>query len=186
MAGSTFIQVPPNLEDIQSLRRFLDKLVQQLDVAFGNRGTNKFSSQSSVNQLIEGLNNLVIDTENYAKLDGSREFIGTIRYSELPVFSSATDIIAKGYVDTNFSAVDGSTDYTGIVSYSTAQSFTQPNQLISKSYADNNFTYNPKQLDMDNLSLTPSATYVSTELKSVADKVDSILASLRLANILGS
>lgn len=35
---STFIQLPMDVLDPMELRRFLDKLVQQLDVVFGNRG----------------------------------------------------------------------------------------------------------------------------------------------------
>lgn len=185
MAGSTFIQVPPNLEDIQSLRRFLDKLVQQLDVAFGNRGTTSFSTNSSLAEVIAEVVRLNDELDNYARLDGSNSFTAITSYTSEFTVTLPTDIIYKGYADTTFSHIDGSIPYTGIISYDAAKTFTLPNQLISKSYVDANFTYNPAQLNIANLSLTPSATYVSAELKSVADKVDSILASLRLSNLLG-
>jgi len=36
--GSTFIQVPQDVENPQQLRRFLSQLIQQIDVAFSNTG----------------------------------------------------------------------------------------------------------------------------------------------------
>lgn len=44
MERSTFIQVPPDVTDVRTLKRFLDKLVLQLDIAFGNRGTKALLS----------------------------------------------------------------------------------------------------------------------------------------------
>lgn len=41
---STFIQLPADVSNPMELRRFLDKLIQQLDTAFGNRGNNAFVS----------------------------------------------------------------------------------------------------------------------------------------------
>lgn len=40
MAGNTICQVPPNLEDNEATKRFLNQLVQNIDVAFGYRGNN--------------------------------------------------------------------------------------------------------------------------------------------------
>ena len=59
MAGnnnSTFIQLPRDVTNPLELRRFLDKMVEQLDIAFGNRGNNKFASDLSLVEIIKILN----------------------------------------------------------------------------------------------------------------------------------
>lgn len=38
MAGNTICQVPPTLEDTESTKRFMNKLVENIDRAFGYRG----------------------------------------------------------------------------------------------------------------------------------------------------
>lgn len=38
MANQSFLSVPPNIEDPVVLRRYLSRISEQLDVAFGNRG----------------------------------------------------------------------------------------------------------------------------------------------------
>lgn len=55
MAGNTnrsFIQLPANVVEPIQLRRFLDKLVQELDVAFANRGSEGFASITNIQELI--------------------------------------------------------------------------------------------------------------------------------------
>jgi len=58
---NTFIQLPMDVTNPVELRRFLDKLVQQVDVAFGKRGSGGFalgsSSETSLQAIIEVLNN---------------------------------------------------------------------------------------------------------------------------------
>lgn len=38
MAGSTFINIPPDVTNTENLKRFLNQLIEQIDVVFGNRG----------------------------------------------------------------------------------------------------------------------------------------------------
>lgn len=58
MAGnSTFIQLPRDVTNPLELRRFLDKLVEQVDIAFGNRGDNAFATDISLVEIATILNN---------------------------------------------------------------------------------------------------------------------------------
>lgn len=51
MANSTFIQVPHDVTDSISLKRFLNKLIQELDTAFSNRGSSGFTTITSLEDL---------------------------------------------------------------------------------------------------------------------------------------
>lgn len=44
MAGNTICQIPPNLEDNTSTKRFLNRLVENIDIAFGYRGDKPITS----------------------------------------------------------------------------------------------------------------------------------------------
>lgn len=48
MANQSFIAVPPNLEDAVVLRRFLSKLVEQVDVIAGNRADAAYVEETSL------------------------------------------------------------------------------------------------------------------------------------------
>jgi len=54
---NTFIQLPMDVSNPIELRRFLDKLVQQVDVAFGHRGSGGFASNLSLAEIIDIINN---------------------------------------------------------------------------------------------------------------------------------
>jgi len=56
MANSTFIQIPMDVTNPLELRRFLDKLVEQLDVAFGNRGDGALVPDLTLIEVIEIVN----------------------------------------------------------------------------------------------------------------------------------
>lgn len=155
MAGSTFIQIPSDLSDYTTMRRFLEKLVQQLDIAFGNRGTSGFSSVSTV----VDLNNLVTNIESS--------------------LNSKISTALQGY-----SRLDGTREYSGIVSYDASKVFTLPEELISKSYVDTNFTNNPIQANIPLLEQTISLMYTQSELQDISDKVDSIIEGLVASNII--
>lgn len=58
MANQSFQSVPPNIEDPVVLRRFLAKLLEQLDIAFGNRAQQEaFSSEKEFQQTVSKLEN---------------------------------------------------------------------------------------------------------------------------------
>ena len=72
--NSTFIQLPADITNPLELRRFLDKMVQQLDIAFGNRGDESFVSDSTflsgVNSIQELINRLNIENNKiWAEFD---------------------------------------------------------------------------------------------------------------------
>jgi len=72
---STFIAVPSNVKDAHVLKRFLDKLVEQIDVAFSNRGTVGFASNDSLISTATTLGEVVADlntiSSKYVRLDSS-------------------------------------------------------------------------------------------------------------------
>lgn len=206
MVGSTFIQVPHDVVDAISLKRFLVKLVEQLDIAFGNRGTTSFLTQAEGNQTtlrvqqvensIQFLNGL---QSSYSTLDGTRNYTDIISYDTNKVFTTDTDIISKKYVDdlinilsglqNSYSTLDGARDYTGIISYDLDKVFTTSTDIISKKYADDlviGLTANPVQAAITSLAQTISATYVQTEVQAISSKVDTILSALRSANIISN
>ena len=183
MAGSTFIQLPADVSDAVTLRRFLEKLVLQLDIAFGNRGDADFASGSEVDNMITNISSMqeLIDAINELALD--------------------------------YSLIDGSRDYTGIVSYDSDKTFTDDKELIAKKYADDTFeptfskntafnknfgattgtvteggttTNNVEQAAEADLNQTISDPPTQAEVQAISDKVDSILAKLRASDIIST
>ena len=161
MAGNSFIVVPPNVaEDPLAMRRFLLALIERLDIAFGNRGSDPFATTSA----LTGVDGKLV-----------RYLTTTLAASTYLAIADAT----TGYLD-----VDGTTDLTGIQSYDTNKTFTDDKELIAKKYADDNFTNNTQQTDPTDLSQTINAAYVQAEVQLISDRVDDILALLRLAVII--
>jgi septal ring factor EnvC (AmiA/AmiB activator) len=48
MASKTFIQIPSNVDNPVTLRRFLGELILRLDIAFGNRAQSPFASTGNL------------------------------------------------------------------------------------------------------------------------------------------
>ena len=99
----TFIAVPEDLEDPIIVKRFLDKLIEQLDIAFNNRGDGGFvtgqalSDTASLPEIINKINNL--KEEFVTKIDGL--FTNTARYNNIYEIVGETDIVHKDYVEKN-------------------------------------------------------------------------------------
>ncbi len=57
MANESFLSVPPNVEDPTVLRRFLSRLVEQVDISYGNRSgkDTSFVEQQQLNEQSEEL-----------------------------------------------------------------------------------------------------------------------------------
>lgn len=51
MANNTFIQVPSDVTDAVLLSRFLNKLVLEIDTAFGKRGDNAFTQATTIAEI---------------------------------------------------------------------------------------------------------------------------------------
>jgi len=107
----TFIQLPQDITDPSQLRMFLSRLVELLDIAFGNRGDNSLndravlqSNATTIDELRQDFNKLVqhIDTmsNDYVKLDSSN-LSKVLKYKDDSniTFSEANHIVSKGYVD---------------------------------------------------------------------------------------
>lgn len=167
MANSTFIQVPPNITDGQVLKRFLEKLILQIDIAFGNRGAAAFTPSTSFQQSITSIQDIqqAINDEAifYSKLDGSRPYTDVVSYNGAKVFTLGTDIVDKAYVDSKFPGF-------GTTSGTVTEGGTTTN--------------NPKQSAIATLGLTISAPPTEVQVQAVSDKVDSLIISLRNSNLI--
>ena len=173
MVGNTFIQVPNNIENSLTLKRFLSKLVLELDVAFGNRGNNSFTTNSSLSSVLTTLDTKIKSIEEdgltYSKLDGSRELTGIQTYESSFVFTNSNELITKLYVD----------DEVQI-----AKDYTDSEVLLLKDYVDTNFTNNTIQVAISDLALTISNPPTQAQVQAISNKVDSILVALRSSNII--
>lgn len=179
MANSTFIQVPANIADIATLRRFLEKLILQLDIAFGNRGNNAFvtttildNSAASLQDVIDQISQAV---SNYSKLDGSRDYTGIVKYDTDFVLTNDFSLTHKKFVDDNFEPIIATKGSAFNVNFGTTSGTATEGGTT---------TNNPKQTAIANLSQTISTTYSQAQVQAISSKVDSLLAALRLANIL--
>jgi len=155
MAGSTFIPVPTDITDATSLRRFLMKLVEQLDIAFGNRGNSPFTQTNDTIGYIDTINNTLLQIQN--------------------------SLNSLNNLQDDYSVLTGVRDYTNVVGYDTNKTFIADTDIVSKKYVDDR---HPEQPAITSLSQTISATYVQAEVQAISSKVDSILVALRLANII--
>ena len=156
MADNSFIAVPPDATDNPiALRRFLLRLIEQLDVAFGNRGTDAFRRSSEI-----------------ASIYGTKAEI------------EATRLLLSSVAALTYVPLDGSADVQGILKYNTPKTFTDDEELIAKKYADDNFTNNPQGTDPLDIAVSASVGYIQSELQATMDKVDAVLAQLRVANII--
>lgn len=57
MAGSSFIAIPPDIDNKETLKRFLTELINKIDIVYGNRGDKPLFTynpkQSSIQELTE-------------------------------------------------------------------------------------------------------------------------------------
>lgn len=176
MAGSSFIAVPPNINDSIVLKRFLDTLVLKLDEAFGNRGSNEFATVGGVNSIQELIVEINKETATLVKLDGSREITGVLKYSgDLPI-NEDKEIPHNKHLKDNYEPI------IPIKNSAFNKNFGTTADTVTEGGTTTN---NPRQADIANLGLTISNPPTQAQVQAVADKVDSILAALRNANILG-
>lgn len=176
MAGSSFIAVPPNINDSLVLKRFLDTLVLKLDEAFGNRGSNEFATVGGVNSIQELIVEINKETATLVKLDGSREITGVLKYSgDLPI-NEDKEIPHNKHLKDNYEPI------IPIKNSAFNKNFGTTADTVTEGGTTTN---NPRQADIANLGLTISNPPTQAQVQAVADKVDSILVALRNANILG-
>lgn len=65
MANQSFLSVPPNVEDPVVLRRFLSRMLEQLDIATGNRGGDSlYSEQQALIESAESLSNQLAQAQS--------------------------------------------------------------------------------------------------------------------------
>ena len=97
---NTFIQLPMDITNPLELRRFLDKLVQQLDVAFGNRGNKAFALDITLAEVINILNGHEIRLDNIESLlPGLMSDVQDLKDGEL-IVSTTADIILGSSTET--------------------------------------------------------------------------------------
>ncbi len=190
---STFSQVPINLQDQETLRRFLSSIVEQINIAFGNIGDSKFVDNNYVVSEVSTIN-------------------GRLNYIDIKINTNSNSITSIQAEDLTFSKLDGSRPFTNIVSYNNAKTFTSgSNELVDVTYAENTYepkfsknsafnknfgsssgtvteggttTNNPQQAAIAQLTQTISSPPTQAEVQAIQDKVNSILTALGNANII--
>lgn len=75
MANNTFIQVPYDVTDSISLKRFLNKLILELDIAFSNRGNSGFTNMTSLEDLNAAIRSLSSSLAAVRALAASNELL---------------------------------------------------------------------------------------------------------------
>ena len=109
MNNFTFTQLPSDITDASQLRRFLSKLLLELDTAFGNRGSNNFIGSgdfdAAINNINVALNNLsvvvnALPTKNYLSTN-YEPIIGTKGTAFNKDFGNTTGTVTEGGTTTN-------------------------------------------------------------------------------------
>lgn len=113
MTNSTFIQIPNDVTDPLSLKRFLSKLVLQLDIAFSNRGSGGFADSSYIKSTATSIQEVVADINNlsnsFVLLDSSN-IKEPIQYPSDVVTSNGNDLVTKDYVDSLYNPTNSPAD----------------------------------------------------------------------------
>ena len=128
MGNSSFIAIPPNIDDPIVLRRILDKIVEVMDLAFGNRGNSKFTVSGDVTDEVNSLNSYI--SSLYSKSDGSTSYTAPVGYK---------GIYSLG--DLDLTSVNWVKAYTPSLSKQTAPA------LINSSSADADIKANADKID---------------------------------------
>lgn len=183
----SFIQVPPNVADATTLKRFLEKLVLQIDEAFGNRGDSAFLKEDEWNKASGTISATVqkwlgeFREEIVEMIELLEEEIAVIK-EQIEVIEE--DILELREEDLTFVKLDGSRKITGELLYDDDVVVSEDQALVNKKYVDDNFTDNPAQADIANLSLTISNPPTQSEVQTISDKIDTVLNALRNSKIL--
>jgi hypothetical protein len=195
--SSSKIQIPVNISDPLVLRRFLSTLVEQLDVAFGYRGSTPFVSEQSLtatqgnvtvinanliklNQdLVSALSNVdaIIRAEALVTLAAANTYTDTAE-ADANTYTDTAEAAANTYTDTAEAAANTYTD----TAKTAANTYTDTAETAANTYTDNNSTNNTEQAAIADIVYTGS----DTEIEAVSDKLDALLAALRSANIIAA
>ncbi len=108
MANQSFVSVPPNVDDPTVLRRFLSRLVEQVDVAFGNRA-GEDTSYVKQEQLLEASDSLEEAVhEAQTSLEALLVQAEDIRESDLKAISAKLDSLQSNLTTlNNITAIKG-------------------------------------------------------------------------------
>jgi len=180
---ATFIQLPMDIEDPEQLKRFLSKLLEQLNIAFGNIGVSAFADLNTTNNSINSINSNI----------GSIELKITTNSNSINTNSSN--------ITTNSNSI---TTNSNNISVNSSKITTINNELpnyepkFTKNTAFNkNFgttsgtvteggttTNNPIQSSIAKLTQAISSPPTQVEVQTIQDKVNSIITALTGANII--
>lgn len=97
MASKTFIQIPSNVDNPATLRRFLAELVLRLDIAFGNRAQSPFVSTSSLDEVHTTLDTVhaTLDTV-HATLNDATTTLGAV-HEKVATLQTLLDVYSEGF-----------------------------------------------------------------------------------------
>ena len=87
--NKTFMEVPPDIQNPLVLKRFLLQLIQNIDIAFGNRGKEGFTKS----QEVTGISNTVAE-----RVFNGQIFNTAKRYIEQFSFNNDRDIVDRGFI----------------------------------------------------------------------------------------
>lgn len=166
---ATLIQVPNNLSDEASLRRFLGEVIIAIDSALGLRdGTT--SSDTGLSGRISSIEG---ELTSMVKTDGSRPFTSAINYTS-SISPTAYTLISKEWADTAYKP-----------NFNENTAFNKDFGTISGTVTEGGTTTNnPLQGTIVPLNQVISGPPTQAEVQAISDKVDEILVSLQNANII--
>lgn len=153
---TTRIALPLDLTDETSLRRFLTVLVERLDIAYGERDDNPFTTSALTNAAIDAA---VADAVEFLKfVDARDEFTAVQSYNTVVGISNARHLVHKDYVDTNFTNNVEASAITNVA-------YTKATPGVTYSQAE--------------------AIIVDNGVDTMKTKINEILVALRSADIIG-
>jgi hypothetical protein len=110
--ADSFISVPNNIDDIVTLKRFLQELVNKLNEIFGLSGDTKFLTEQTFAEKYKQLQDLIKKLDKVAYLDKENEFDKPISYkgdlwvteNQLPQLSTVKKLIQdlKNYCEQTY------------------------------------------------------------------------------------
>ncbi len=136
MANESLISVPPNVDDPIVLRRFLSRLVEQLDVVIGNRASQGYATEQELAAQAEDLAKRLSDAEK-ALAEAEQNLQDTLENTSLDFDNE---------IEANKEAIDELKDVTPVKGCMVQFLWNSPNLEIQQQY-------NVNALETDRVSL---------------------------------
>ncbi|MCI4436962.1 MAG: hypothetical protein JHC33_09170 [Ignisphaera sp.] len=181
MASKTFIQIPSNVDNPVTLRRFLAELILRLDIAFGNRARSPFASADNVEDVATTLGTVhaTLDTV-HATLDTVHNTLGTVT-GKVSTLQTQLDTVTTT-LDTVTTTLDTVTTTLEDVNGKVMPLL----DIYSKGFnqqAQNSLNF-PAAPTIDSSYNSMQVQQLANNVTVLANKIDSLLVVLRNAKII--